>query len=115
MLLYIGKLKKDEMTTSTAPTFTDVLYTVVEGFLLAWHESQGEEVTEPDENEVDCLVTGVREAVTDYANGGSQYTYLSRLEGTSTYVMADLSEDELEEYTDLLEGYIAAHDLLDLV
>jgi len=89
-------------------SYISALYDCVKDFLCAWYETTGDVVVEDelDEGVIDCVVGAVDEAIK-----GSSAAYYSRLEGSSTYVMCDLSEDELEAYADLLDGYIDAHNL----
>ena len=96
----------------TQVSYISALYDCVKDFLCAWYETVGDNVTETDLDEgvIDCVVGAVDEAIK-----GSAGAYYSRLEGSSTYVMCDLSEDELENYADLLNGYIAVHNLRELV
>lgn len=92
----------------TEVSYISALYDCVKDFLCAWYETTGDVVVEEDLDEgvIDCVVGAVDEAIK-----GSSAAYYSRLEGSSTYVMCDLSEDELEAYADLLDGYIDAHNL----
>ena len=96
----------------TQVSYISALYDCVKDFLCAWYETTGDVVVEEDLDEgvIDCVVGAVDEAIR-----GSADAYYSRLEGSSTYVMCDLSEDELEAYAELLDGYIAVHNLRALV
>ena len=87
--------------------YYDALNGAVYDFLSGYYQSD-----DVDQGIVDCVVGRVDEALTDYRNGGGFNTYLSRLEGSSTYVEADLSGDELDDYVNALMDCLAAYDLI---
>ena len=76
--------------------YTD-LYDAVTNFLVAYCDSE-----EIDDSTIDCVVGRVDEALENYVADVGFGAFISRLEGSSTYVACDLSEDELDVYVNLL-------------
>jgi hypothetical protein len=93
-------------------SYISALYGCVKDFLCAWYETAGEVIVEEDLDEgvIDCVVGAVDEAIK-----GSSAAYFSRLEGSSTYVMCDLSEEELDAYASLLDSMIDEYNLCEMV
>ena len=106
-----GTMKNQEMTkteTKTETTFWDALYNAVKDFLMDYMELP--EWDEDYDGVHDCVYSAVAEAL-QKDDGG----FYSRLEGSSTYVACDLSEDELDAYVFTLLSYIHKYNLPELV
>jgi hypothetical protein len=73
------------------------LYGAVTDFLRTYCDT-----VEVDEGTIDCVVGRVDEALEKYVSDVGFGAFISRLEGSSTYVACDLSETELDEYVSLL-------------
>lgn len=86
--------------------YTD-LYEAVTNFLVAYCDSK-----EIDDGTIDCVVGAVDEALENYVADVGFGAFVSRLEGSSTYVACDLSEDELDAYVSLLMRYLLKGGLL---
>ena len=76
--------------------YTD-LYDAVSTFLSGYYGTD-----DIDDGTIDCVVGRVDEALEKYVSEIGFGAFLSRLEGSSTYVACDLSEDELDIYVNLL-------------
>jgi len=66
-----------------------------------------EDYTGDDANKdtIELVTDRVESALEALAEGNNGY-YYDLLESSSTYVKTKLSADELEEYTEMLEGYV---------
>lgn len=62
---------------------------------------------EPEQDTIEVVANRVQSALDALSEGNRSY-YQDLLESSSTYVQTDLSADELEDYTDMLEDYVCS-------
>jgi hypothetical protein len=65
-----------------------------------------------DEGMFEAVVGRVDEALKGYREGSSYSLLWDRIEGSSTYVASDLSEEELSGYTELFLDILSEYQLL---